>query len=389
MLPFLLLLCSADSLALFPPDKKPADKRLTAVRNLNDKDFFLKVPATRDAWAGRANAVRQQILVSQGLWPMWPREKLAPAVLPPVARDGYTVEAVSFASTPGHYVTGSLYRPAGKAGKRPAVLVAHGHWAEGRMHDAGEVEAKKALAIKAESHLPNARFFLQSKCAHLARLGCVVFQYDMIGYADSKVLGHAAFADADAELRLQNLMGLQSFNSLRALDFLASLPDVDATRIGMTGASGGGTQTFITAAIDPRIAAAVPAVMVSTQMQGGCVCENASYLRVGTGNVEFAAAIAPRPRALTGANDWTIEIEKKGFPELQGVYRLFDAEGRVKARCWPEFLHNYNQPARQFAYEFFNEHLKLGHPTPIVEPAFEPLTRAEQTAYPTKEARPA
>lgn len=394
MLPLVLLMCSADSLTLYPPDKKPADKRLGPVRNLNDKDFFLKVPATREAWISRAKAVREQLLVSQGLWPMWPREKLAPTFQPPIVRDGYTVEAVSFASLPGHYVTGSLYRPTNKDGSRksqklPAILVAHGHWAEGRMHDPGEAEAKRQLANKAESHPANARYFLQAKAAHFARLGCIVFQYDMIGYADSKVLGHTAFADAEAELRLQNLMGLQTFNSLRALDFIESLPEVDTTRIGMTGASGGGTQTFLLAALDERISAAVPAVMVSTAMQGGCVCENASYLRVGTGNVEFAALMAPRPMGLTAANDWTIEIEKKGYPELQAVYKLFEAEDRVKAKCWPEFGHNYNQPARQFAYEFFNQHLKLGHATPIIEPAFEPLTRVQQTAYPTKESRPA
>ncbi|MCA9227335.1 MAG: hypothetical protein KDA47_17045, partial [Planctomycetales bacterium] len=61
------------------------------------------------------------------------------------------------------------------------------------------------------------------------------------------------------------------------------------------GASGGGTQTFLIAAIDPRLAVAFPAVMVSTAMQGGCTCENSSLLRVGTGNIEFAALFAPKP----------------------------------------------------------------------------------------------
>ena len=123
------------------------------------------------------------------------------------------------------------------------------------------------------------------------RMGCVVFFYDMVGYADSKTVPHSAFGAVEAELRLQNLMGLQTWNSVRALDFLAALPDVDAKRIGVTGASGGGTQTFILCAIDDRPAVAFPAVMVSTQMQGGCVCENCSLLRISTGNVEFASAI--------------------------------------------------------------------------------------------------
>ena len=90
-------------------------------------------------------------------------------------------------------------------------------------------------------------------------------------------------------------MGLQSWNARRALDFLISLPDVDPSRIGVSGASGGGTQTFILGALDSRPAVFFPMVMVGTRMQGGCTCENADYLRVGTGNVEIASLMAPRP----------------------------------------------------------------------------------------------
>src|SRR5205085_12053970 len=190
------------------------------------------------------------------------------------------------------------------------------------------------------------------------RMGCVVFQYDMVGVADSDTIPHrTGFTDVDAELRQQNFMGLQTWNSIRSLDFLTSLPEVDANRLGVTGASGGGTQTFILGAIDDRPAVAFPAVMVSTQMQGGCVCENASYLRVGTGNVEFAALFAPKPLAMSGANDWTIDIEKKGLPELKLVYRLFGKAEMVDAKCWPEFEHNYNQPAREMMYAWFDKHL--------------------------------
>src|SRR5207237_6455317 len=93
-------------------------------------------------------------------------------------------------------------------------------------------------------------------------------------------------------------------------------PKVEPQRLACTGASGGGTQTMILAALDPRLAAAFPAVMVSTAMQGGCTCENASLLRVGTGNVEFAALFAPKPMGMTAADDWTKEMETKGFPDL-------------------------------------------------------------------------
>src|SRR6185295_5335163 len=173
-----------------------------------------------------------------------------------------------------------------------------------------------------------------ARCAQLARMGCVVFHYDMVGYADSQQIVHRqGFTDPDAELRLQNFMGLQTYNSIRALDFLTSLPDVDPNRIGVTGASGGGTQTFILCAVDDRPAVAFPAVMVSTGMQGGCVCENASYLRQGIGNVDIAGAFAPKPLAMSGADDWTKEIETKGLPELKALYKLYGAEDKVMAKA--------------------------------------------------------
>src|SRR5206468_4262871 len=212
---------------------------------------------------------------------------------------------VFFASLPGHYVSGSLYRPkASRERKRPekypGVLCPHGHWANGRFFDAGEKAAQNQIQEGAEKTIEGARYPLQARCAQLARMGCVVFHYDMVGNADSKSIAHrAGFTDVEAELRLQSFMGLQTWNSIRSLDFLLSLPDVDPKRIGVTGASGGGTQTFILCAIDDRPAAAFPAVMVSTAMQGGCVCENCSYLRQDTGNVELAALFAPKPLGMS------------------------------------------------------------------------------------------
>ena len=135
---------------------------------------------------------------------------------------------------------------------------------------------------------------------------------------------------AQAELRLLSVMGLQTFNSIRVLDWVSTLSDVDTSRIGITGASGGGTQTFMLTAVDDRPSAAFPAVMVSTAMQGGCTCENASYLRIGTGNVEIAALCAPRPLGMTAANDWTRELETKGLPELKKLYELLGAGKTLK-----------------------------------------------------------
>jgi hypothetical protein len=209
-------------------------------------------------------------------------------------------------------------------------------------------------------------------------MGCIVFHYDMVGNADSQKIPHRqGFTDVEAALRLQDFMGLQTFNSMRALDFLVSLPDVDPNRIGVTGASGGGTQTFVLCGLDPRPTVAFPAVMVSTAMQGGCVCENCNYLRIGLNNVAFAGLFAPKPQAMSGANDWTIDFEKKGLPELKQIYGLYDKADLVNAKVYPQFDHNYNQVAREMMYAWFNKHLKLGRPEPIEERDFEPVPPAE------------
>jgi hypothetical protein len=386
-----------DPTRVLPPGEKPADSRLGKVRTLNDKDFFLHVPATKDAWQARRQAVREQVLVANGLWPLPEKTPLHPVIHGKIDRDDYTIEKVFFASYPGHYVSGNLYRPkasgaasAPRAQKQPGVLCPHGHWANGRFFQADDKTVAAQIKDGAEKTPEGAKYPLQARCAQLARMGCIVFHYDMVGVADSTAIPHrAGFTDADAELRLQSFMGLQTWNSIRALDFLLSLPEVDAKRIGVTGASGGGTQTFLLGAVDDRPTVAFPAVMVSTQMQGGCICENCSYLRLGTGNVELAGLFAPKPLAMSGAQDWTVDIERKGLPELKALYKLYDAEDRVLARCFPQFGHNYNQVSREVMYNWFNKHLQLGQAEPVVERPFKPVPPKELSVYDESHPRPA
>lgn len=377
-----------DPTRLFPDKSELKDVRLGQPKDLNGY-FPFSPPRTREAWNDRAKQVRTQVLVATGLWPMPEKTPLNPVIHGKIERDGYTVEKVYFASMPGHYVTGNLYRPTGKGdAKRPGVLCPHGHWQNGRFYENSEANAKKEVVSGAEKTMEGARYPLQARCAQVARMGCVVFHYDMVGYADSTAIPHrTGFTDAEAELRLQSFMGLQTWNSIRALDFLASLPDVDPARIGVTGASGGGTQTFMVCAVDDRPAAAFPAVMVSTEMQGGCVCENCSYLRVGTGNIELAGLFAPKPLGMSAANDWTLEIENKGFPELKELYHLLGSEDKVAARCWPQFGHNYNQVSREMMYAWFNKHL-LGRAEEVKEEPFKPIPPKELSVYDADHPRP-
>ncbi len=393
----LMLLSAAAAVAeaprVLPPGEKPNDARLAKLKDLNGY-FPFKPCTTPEAWEKRAQRVRRQMLVGLGLWPM-PTKTPANAVIHGrIDRGDYSVEKVYLESFPGHFVTGNLYRP--KKAKRPGpgVLCPHGHWANGRFYDAGEKKIAEQIEKGEEKFNPSGRYPIQARCATLARLGCTVFHYDMVGYADSQQLSHRpgvrremntqedwGYFSPQAELRLQTIMGLQTYNSIRALDWFRGMAEVDPERIGVTGASGGGTQTFILAAIDPRPAVAFPAVMVSTAMQGGCTCENCCYLRVGTGNIEIAALCSPRPLAMTAANDWTREMETKGFPELKAHYAMLGVPNRVALFPYLEFPHNYNYVSRSKMYPWMNRWLKLGHEEPIVEKDFKPLSKEEMTVW--------
>jgi cephalosporin-C deacetylase-like acetyl esterase len=372
---------AADSSRIHPEGEAPHDARLGHQRTLSDAYHPWAPPTSKEAWDREAAKIRRQLQVACGLWPMPEKQPLDPTIHGLVDRGDYTVERVYFHSRPGLLVTGSLFRPKHSQGKHPAVLSPYGHWQDGRFYDAGDNAAKGELKSGAESFLSGAHAPLQARMVQLVRMGCVVFHYDMIGVADNKPLPHReGFNDVEAELWLENKLGLQTWNSIRALDFLCSLPDVDPQRIGVTGASGGGTQTFMLCALDDRPAAAFPAVMVSTAMQGGCQCENASYLRLSINNIAIAALTAPRPMKMSGANDWTIDIETKGLPELKQIYSLFGKPELVDAKCHPEFGHNYNEVSREMMYAWFAEHLNLGDAA-IEQSDFVPLSREELTVF--------
>ncbi|HWL10723.1 MAG TPA: GDSL-type esterase/lipase family protein [Planctomicrobium sp.] len=366
------------------------DARLKVKRGTYDAFHPWTPPETLAEWEVEQERIRRQLQVACGLWPLPEKTDLNPVVHSRMDRGDYTIEKVYFSSFPGMYVSGELYRPRKIEGKIPAVLCPHGHFNDGRFHDSGPGAAAGELKSGAEKYLSGAHHPLQARAVQLARMGTIVFFYDMIGYADQGPLNHRGGMDnAAASLWLHNFLGLHTWNSIRALDFVTSLPEVDSTRIGVTGASGGGTQTMLVCAIDPRPTVSFPAVMVSTGMQGGCICENSDYLRIGINNIAIAAVFAPRAQAMSGANDWTIQIETLGLPELKKVYGLYGASDLVTARAFPQFQHNYNQVAREMMYDWFNVHLKLDLPSPVSQTDFWPLAKAQQSVFTDQHPRPA
>ncbi len=251
--------------------------------------------------------------------------------------DGYTVENIAIEGIDGKYITGNLYKPDTIRVGVPAVLSPHGHWYE--PEDYGRFRPD-----------------FQKRCAALAKMGAVVFGYDMIGYGENYQFNHND----------KKALQIQLFNSSRILDYLVSLDYIDSTRIGITGASGGGTQTFLLTAIDQRIAVSVPVVQVSAHFFGGCVCESGMPIHKGsnhqTSNVEIAAAAAPRPMLLVSdGSDWTSNTPEVEFPYIKNMYKLYKKEGMAENVHLPNEGHDYGLSKRKAAYKFLATHLGLDY----------------------------
>ena len=222
------------------------------------------------SWGKRAEIIREGILEGMELKNMPAIEgEFNPIIRNTRKMDGYIVENIALESFPGFYITGNLYRPVEEKEKYPAVLCPHGHLPDKRLRED-----------------------MQKRCAVLARMGAIVVTYDMVGYGESQQVTH----------KMPIALLLQTWNSKRVLEYLLSRTDVDQDRIGITGGSGGGTQSFMLTAIDERITVSAPVVQVSAHFFGGCICESGMPIHKSehhqTNNVEIAALCAPRPLLL-------------------------------------------------------------------------------------------
>lgn len=290
-------------------------------------------------WQHRASRTRAGILRGAGLDPLPARTPLRPRYGRLQRREGYTLQPVAFESLPGFFVTGTLYRPERPGGRIPAVLLCHGH---GNPETAGRYHESK-----------------QKLGATFARMGAVALSINMPGYGDADQYPHKG----------PRTLSLQLWNAMRALDFLEELPEVDRTRLGVTGESGGGTQTFLLTAVDPRVAVAAPVVMVSAHFFGRCSCESGMPIHQSaahvTNNADIAALAAPRPLLLvSNGRDWTRFNPEVEFPYVQRVYRLLGAADKVANVHLPDEGHDYGPSKRAAVYAFFAQHLRLAPPPP-------------------------
>jgi dienelactone hydrolase len=289
----------------------------------------------------------------------------------------YRIEKVTFESRPGCLVTANLYVPHNLRGPAPCVLGTCGH------SDAG-----KACDL------------YQGFCQRLAQAGFVVLIYDPFSQGERDQYYGSEYRDAiGAGTRAHNMMGKQlellgenlamwrAWDGVRALDYLLSRPEVDATRVGLTGNSGGGTMTTWLWAIEDRFTMAAPSCFVTTFLHN---LENElpadaeqcppGVLGGGLEMADFLIAAAPKPVLLLGQN--YCFFDRRGLQEAhQDVARFYAAMGADKANVdlfiGPEG-HGYSVHNQQAMVAFFCQH--AGLPETHVDGA-EPL--AEEMLYAT------
>ncbi len=297
-------------------------------------------------WEQRKQQLRRIVLDCLGLWPLPERVPLNVRVSAERPGDGYTLKRIYWQVYPDVYASGWLYMPDHINGKAPAVLCPHGHWSTGARHPT-----------------------VQTRCIVLAQKGYVVLAVDSVHLDDYRVG--------------VNPVGLMTWNNIRAVDLLCSIPEVDPDRIGCTGASGGGQQTMYMMAVEPRIAAAAPTVMMSYFFRiialsvAHCYCNHVPSLARYTDEPEMCAAFAPKPALyMCDTRDWTRWFPHEGFPEIERIYRLYGAQTRVECHQW-DVGHDYTKAMRETMYRFFDRWLKgIDHPIEP-EPPVKTLDPAE------------
>jgi dienelactone hydrolase len=318
---------------------------------------------TLDDWNAKRGEYRRQLLEMLGLDPLPERTDLKAEVTGRVEQDDFLVENVHFQSRPGLYVTGNLYRPKEVKEPLPAILYLCGHG-----------------AVKKDGVSYGNKVHYQHHGAWFARNGYVCLTIDSLQLGEIEGIHHGTHRYGMWWWlnRGYTPAGVEAWNCVRALDYLESRPEVDKSRFGVTGRSGGGAYSWWIAAIDERIKAAVPVAgitdlenhVVDGCVEGHCDC---MYM-VNTYQWDYplvAALVAPRPLLISNTDTdgiFPLDGVYRTFEKVRRIYRLYDAtekgtSSKIALNISPG-PHKDTQELQVHAFRWFNHYLK-GDDNPI------------------------
>lgn len=283
------------------------------------------------------------------------RTPLNPTVTDRVEREGYVIERVLFESLPDHHVTTNCYLPAECDNERPAVLLLCGHSDDG----------------KAEP-------LYQQVCIDLVRNGVIALAMDPVGQGERHQFYNPGTGEYTRRTTTEHTHLNQPYafaganvarhfiwDGIRAVDYLESRSEVDAEAIGVTGSSGGGTQTAYMMLADERFAAASPNCFITSRkeyMPTGQPQDGEQILygatKCGPRYDDFLSAFAPKPVHI-GAAQWDyfcVEGAKQSFERAERIYELYDAAENIDITFAAD-THGYSRPLREAAVNWFREHL--------------------------------
>ena len=341
----------------------PSGPRITPYLRYQAEQAWKEDEARQKAWdairdeAGllkTQDELRQKLLEMIGGLPV-AKTDLHPVIVGKISMDGYSIEKLVFQSLPGLYVTALVYVPNDHASKHPAVLVPAGHAADGKFH-------------------------YQALCQRLVVRGYVVISWDPIGqgersqFWDQKaqksrynlICGEHAVMGNLAYLAGANLARWEIWDGIRAVDYLLTRPEVDGERISITGTSGGGTQTALIAALDPRIKLAVPSCYITAlpmRMSNRIFADPDSdpeqdlfgMISNGVDHPGLVLLMYPRPVMVAAAVLDFVPIEgtRKTYRELQKLYARFGHGDRI-ALVEGYHSHQYSPENQQAALDFLD-----------------------------------
>jgi dienelactone hydrolase len=319
-------------------------------------------------WTARRELYRRQLLEMLGLWPLPERADLRAVVTGRSEHDGFALERLHFQSLPGLYVTGDLYLPVGQAQPVPAILYVCGH---------GQVVKNGVSYGNKVAYHQHGIWF--------ARHGYVCLLIDTVQLGEIQGVHHGTYRLGQWwwNARGYTPAGVETWNGMRALDYLASRPEVDRQRLGMTGRSGGGAYTWYVAAVDDRVKVAAPVAgitdlenhIVDGTVEGHCDC----MFMVNTYRWDYpqvAALLAPRPLLIANSDKDTIfplDGVLRVHEQVRRIYQLYGATTNLGLLI-TEGPHKDTQDLQLPVFRWFNRFLK--REDPVIEQAavkrFEP-----------------